>query len=158
MSSVQQFEAPVASWNPDSQDLRSWKALWREASDDPLVFLGWFVLTADQHDKANPERLHENATLYMQARGKGPADRQALPVPPGNMYRDELELFADSVASGRDCELSAANGCQAVAAVYAALKSAGEGSRAVPLSEVIEMAQAQLPGATGPRHGAAGRR
>jgi hypothetical protein len=112
----------------------------------------------DQTHWANPDRLHENATLYMQARGKGLAGRQSLPVPPGNMYRDELELFADSIVSGRDCELSAANGCQAVAAVYAALKSAGEGSRAVPLSEIIEMAQAQLAGATGQRRGAAGRR
>lgn len=116
------------------------------------------VYDIDQTHWANPERLHENATLYMQARGKGTADRQALPLPPGNMYRDELELFADSIAFGRDCELSAANGCQAVAAVYAALKSAGDGSRAVPLSEIIEMTQAQLAGATGQRRDAAGRR
>ena len=92
----------------------------------------------DQTHWPNPERLHENATLYLQGRGKGPADRQTLPVPPGNMYRDELELFADSVASGKECELSAGNGCQAVAAIYAALKSARERSRAVTLQEIIE--------------------
>ena len=90
--------------------------------------------------------------------GRGPADRQSLPVPPGNMYRDELELFADSVASGRECELSAANGCQAMAAVYAALKSAEEGNRAVLLSEIIETAQEQLSSAANPRRGAAGLR
>jgi predicted dehydrogenase len=112
----------------------------------------------DQTHWPNPERLHENATLYMQARGKGPADRQALPVSPSNMYRDELELFADSVTSGKECELSAANGCQAIAAVYAALKSAEEGSRAVLLGEIIEAAQAQLAGAQNQRRGAAGRR
>jgi hypothetical protein len=87
-----------------------------------------------------------NAALYLQARGKGPADRQMLVVPAGNMYRDELEMFADSVARDADCELSAANGCQAVAAVYAALKSANEGSRVVALSEIIEAAKAQLAG------------
>lgn len=92
----------------------------------------------DQTHWANPEHLHENATLYLQARGKGPADRQALPVPAGNMYRDELELFAASVASGKECELSAGNGCQAVATIYAALKSAREASRAVTLQEIIE--------------------
>jgi predicted dehydrogenase len=124
----------------------------RTTGADALIFYD-----IDQTHWANPERLHENATLYMQARGKGPADRQALPVPPGNMYRDELELFADSVASGRECELSAANGCQAVAAVYAALKSAGDGSRVVRLSEIIEMAHVQMADATGPRRGAAGR-
>jgi UDP-N-acetyl-2-amino-2-deoxyglucuronate dehydrogenase len=112
----------------------------------------------DQTFWPNPERLHENATLYLQARGKGPADRQALPVPAGNMYRDELELFADSVASGSECELSAANGCQAVAAVYAALKSAEKDSRAVPLSEIIDVAQARLAGAQNQRRGAAGGR
>jgi predicted dehydrogenase len=101
----------------------------------------------DQTHWANPERLHENATLYLQARGKGPADRQAASVPAGNMYRGELDMFADSVAGGTECELSANNGCQAVAAVYAALKSAKDGSRAVTLSEIIEAAQAELAGA-----------
>jgi predicted dehydrogenase len=109
----------------------------------------------DQTHWANPERLHENATLYTQARGKGPG-RQALPVPAGNMYRAELEMFADSVATGNECELSAANGCQAVAAVYAALKSAQEGSRAVRLSEIIDPAKARQPDVK--RRGAAGRR
>lgn len=99
------------------------------------------VYDIDQTHWANPERLHENASLYVQARGKGPADRQAVAVPPGNMYRDELDMFADSVTRGVDCELSAANGCQAVAAVYAALKSAQEGSRLVALKEIIEAAR-----------------
>jgi predicted dehydrogenase len=105
------------------------------------------VYDIDQTHWASPERLHENATLYLQARGKGPADRQSLNVPAGNMYRDELEMFADSVTGGTGCELSAENGCQAVAAVYAALKSAKEGSRAVALSEIIDTAQAELAGA-----------
>ncbi len=95
----------------------------------------------DQMHWASPERLHESATLYIQARGKGPADRQALAVPAGNMYRDELEMFADSVSRGAECELSAANGCQAVAAVYAALTSAKQNSRAVALDEIIAEAK-----------------
>ena len=66
----------------------------RATGTDALMFYD-----IDQTHWANPEQLHENATLYMQARGKGPAERQALPVPPGNMYRDELDMFADSVAS-----------------------------------------------------------
>jgi hypothetical protein len=57
------------------------------------------------------------------------------------MYRDELEMFADTVHTGADCELSAANGCQAVAAVHAALWSAKQDSRVVKLSEVIGAAQ-----------------
>jgi predicted dehydrogenase len=102
-----------------------------------------------------PERIHENATLYRQARGKGPDERERLPVAPGNMFRDELEIFADAVATGKDCELSAENGCQAVAAVYAAIKSAREHSRAVELSEIIEQAKTEVAG-SGKRRAASG--
>lgn len=115
------------------------------------------VYDIDQTHWANPEKLHENATLYLQARGQGPAGRQALPVPPGNMYRDELELFAGSVAANRPCELSAQNGCQAVAAVYAALKSAKDNSRKVELSEIIDAAR-KTAGAASRQRGAAGSR
>lgn len=97
----------------------------------------------DQAHWAAPDRLHENATLYLQARGKGPVERVQLPVPAGNMYRHELEMFADSVRTGRACELSAANGCQAVAAVYAALASAQQDGRSVPLQEIVDAAERQ---------------
>ena len=73
------------------------------------------------------------------------------------MFRDELDLFADRVTNGKECELSAANGCQAVAAFYAALRSAREDSRIVPLSEIIDAAQAELAGEA-KRRGAAGAR
>jgi predicted dehydrogenase len=136
----------VSSWtSPGTFNVRATGA-------DALMFYD-----IDQTHWPNPERLHENATLYMQARGKGPAERQALPVPAGNMFRDELDLFAASVTTVKECELSAANGCQAVAAVYAALKSAREGSRAVRLSEIIAAAQAELAG-DARRRGVAGRR
>jgi len=115
------------------------------------------VYDIDQTHWANADQLHENASLYRQSRGKGPADRKALPVPRGNMYRDELEMFADSIASGRECELSADNACQAVAAVYAALKSAREGSRIVSLAEIIEDAQSQAAAADDRQRGSAGR-
>jgi UDP-N-acetyl-2-amino-2-deoxyglucuronate dehydrogenase len=138
----------ISSWtSPGTFNVRATGA-------DALMFYD-----IDQTHWANPERLHENATLYVQARGKGPADRQSLDVPAGNMYRDELEMFADSVASGAECELSAANGCQAVAAVYATLKSAKEGSRAVRLSEITDAAQSELAGVNKTKQrGAAGGR
>jgi predicted dehydrogenase len=109
----------------------------RATGNDALMFYD-----INQTFWPDPERLHENAILYLQARGKGPGEREMLPVPPGNMFRDELELFARSAASGEECELSAANGCQAVAAVYAALKSARDGGRTVTLSEIVHAAQA----------------
>lgn len=92
----------------------------------------------DQNYWATPERLHENATLYLQAHNAGPGGRRSVAVPQGNMFRDELEIFADYVANGGDCELSAANGCAALAGVYAALKSAAHGGRRISLAEIID--------------------
>jgi predicted dehydrogenase len=138
----------VSSWtSPGTFNVRATGA-------DALMFYD-----IDQIHWGAPERLHESATLYLQARGKSLTDRQTIGVPAGNMYRDELEIFADSIANGAPCELSAANGCQAVAAIYASLKSAKEGSRAVQLREIIEAAQAKLASTEyAGRCGAAGRR
>lgn len=109
----------------------------RATGQDALMFYD-----IDQTFWPTAERLHENATLYRQARGKGPADRENIPAPPGNMFQAELELFADAIASGGECELTAMNGCLAVATVYAAIKSAKENSRVVALDEVIAPAEA----------------
>ncbi len=111
----------------------------RASGADALMFY-----EIDETFWPNAERLHENATLYRQPRGKGPADRENLAVPAGNMYREELEMFANSIADGKPCELSAANGCQAVAAVHAALASAKRAGCAVALAEIIEEARAGL--------------
>ena len=73
----------ISSWtSPGTFNVRATGA-------DALMFYD-----IDQTHWANPERLHENATLYMQARGKGPANARRCLCRPGNMYRDELELFA----------------------------------------------------------------
>jgi predicted dehydrogenase len=94
----------------------------------------------DQSLWAQPARLHEHAVLERQARGDGPAARTRVPVPPGNMFRDELEQFAEAVRGDRSCELSAANGCQALAAVEAAIVSASRGGAAVTLDEMLAAA------------------
>jgi UDP-N-acetyl-2-amino-2-deoxyglucuronate dehydrogenase len=93
----------------------------------------------DQNHWAQPERLHESAFLYLQRRLAGTAQRQHIAVPQGNMFRDELELFAGAV-NGRECELSAANACQALAAVYAAIESAAQGGRRVLLADIVAAA------------------
>jgi predicted dehydrogenase len=94
----------------------------------------------DQSLWAQPARLHEHAVLERQARGDGPAARTRVPVPPGNMFRDELEQFAEAVRGDRSCELSATNGCQALAAVEAAIVSASRGGAAVTLDEMLAAA------------------
>jgi hypothetical protein len=68
------------------------------------------------------------------------------------MFRDELELFAAAV-NGRKCELSAANACQALAAVYAAIESAAQGGRQVLLADIIAAANVDGAGRRKPAYG-----
>lgn len=95
----------------------------------------------DQTLWSRPERLHENATLYRQDIGDGPAGRVAIEVPAGNMFSDELDAFARSVRSGTHGELDADNGCQALAAVSAALLSANGDGAHVGLADVVASAR-----------------
>jgi predicted dehydrogenase len=97
----------------------------------------------DQNSWAQPDRLHENATLYLQERTAGPAQRRHIAVPSGDMFRDELEVFAAAV-NGESCELSAANACQALAAVYAAIESVRQGGREVLLADVVAAADVDI--------------
>jgi predicted dehydrogenase len=100
----------------------------------------WFY-EIDQSLWSQPSRLHENAVLERQACGEGPGERARMPVSPGNMFRDELELFADAVSNGVAPELSAENGMRALAAVEAAIASDACGGAEVFLDEVIEAAR-----------------
>jgi predicted dehydrogenase len=110
----------------------------------------------DQNHWAQPERLHESASLYLQRRSAGPAQRKHIAVPQGEMFRDELELFAAAV-NGRECELSAANACQALAAVYAAIDSAAQGGREVLLADIITAADVDGAGRRKSAYGGATR-
>lgn len=91
----------------------------------------------DQTHWGAPERLHENATLYFQPRGGGPGARRPIAVPQGDMFRDELDIFADYAENGESCELSASNGASALAAVHAALKSASNDGQKINLAEFL---------------------
>jgi predicted dehydrogenase len=84
-----------------------------------------------------PDQLHHKSTLYIQ-RGKGGyAKREALKVPESDMFRAELEMFAESCRSGKANELSAHNGNVAVAIVYAALKSLDENGQRIRIADVL---------------------
>jgi len=85
-----------------------------------------------------PHLLHESATLYIQRGKDGYAKREVLPVPESDMFRTELEMFAESCRTGRSGELTAHNGNVALAAVYAALRSIERRGQAVTLAEVID--------------------
>jgi predicted dehydrogenase len=83
--------------------------------------------------------------LELQARGDGPGKRQRIDVAPGDMFRDELELFADAVRKRTRVPLDAENGVQALAAVEAALASARRGGAEVALDDMLAAARAREP-------------
>jgi predicted dehydrogenase len=76
-----------------------------------------------------PSKLHETSVLYIQRGKDGYAKREVLPVPESDMFRAELEMFAESIRSGQPNELSADNALASVAVVYSALKSLDESGR-----------------------------
>jgi predicted dehydrogenase len=91
-----------------------------------------------------PHLLHKASTLYIQRGKDGWAKREELKLPESDMFRAELEMFADSCASGKPNELTAYNGNVAVAVVNAALKSIDRSGRSVSLSEVMNEARAKV--------------
>lgn len=99
-----------------------------------------------------PDVIHETSTLYIQRGKDGFGKREEIKLPPGDMFRDELEMFAQSCLTGKPCELTAHNGNVAVAVVYAALRSIERKGQYVPLSEVLEEARVR---AAAPAHAVA---
>jgi predicted dehydrogenase len=91
-----------------------------------------------------PHRLHEHSVLYIQRGKDGWAKREEIKLPESDMFRAELEMFADSCASGRPNELTAHNGNVAVAVVYAALKSIDRKGQCVKIVDVVEETRARI--------------
>ena len=91
-----------------------------------------------------PDELHRSSTLYIQRGKDGYAKREALPVPESDMFRAELDLFAQSCRSGQSSELNAGNGNVAIAVVDAALRSIEQNGRAVKIADVLAAARARL--------------
>ena len=88
-----------------------------------------------------PDKLHTTSTLYIQRGKDGYGKREELKVPESDMFRAELELFADSCLSGKSNLLNAHNGNVAVAIVNAALKSIDRNGQSVRIADVIEDAR-----------------
>jgi len=91
-----------------------------------------------------PDKLHLTSTLYIQRGKDGYGKRQELKVPPSDMFRTELEMFAESCRTGKPGELSAKNGNIAVAVVYAALRSIENHGRYTRIAEVMEAARERV--------------
>jgi predicted dehydrogenase len=93
-----------------------------------------------------PERIRGSSVLYIQRGKDGYGKREILEEPESNMFRVELELFADSCGSGSGNELSASNGNSALACVYAALRSIERNGQSVKLDEVRDEARPKPAG------------
>ncbi len=91
-----------------------------------------------------PDQLHKKSVLYIQHGRDGYAKREELKVPESDMFRAELEMFAESCRTGKSSELSAQNGNIAVAIVYAALRSVEKNGQAVRVAEVMKRAQERV--------------
>ena len=91
-----------------------------------------------------PERLHETATLYLQRGKDGYARREPIPIRSSDMFRQELDMFADTVRSGQPSELTAENASASLAVVYAAIRSLESGGRYVRIADIIEEARAGI--------------
>ncbi len=98
----------------------------------------------DQSRWPQAERLHEHAILYKQVAGQLPGARTSLAVSQGNMFRAELEMFADAIRTGQPLELSCDNACHALAAVDAARASAAQGGRSVMIADMVAQARARV--------------
>jgi len=91
-----------------------------------------------------PEKLHTTSTLYIQRGKNGYGKREDIKLPPSDMFRAELDMFAESCATGRVRELSAHNGNVAVAVVYAALRSIERNGQAVKIADVVNETQRRV--------------
>src|SRR5258705_9945108 len=91
-----------------------------------------------------PDKLHQTSTLYIQRGKDGYGKREELPVPESDMFRAELEMFAESCRSGKANELSAQNGNVAVAMVYAALKSLEQHGQSVAIAGILKDSQSRV--------------
>jgi predicted dehydrogenase len=89
----------------------------------------------------SPDKLHQTSTLYIQRGKDGYGKREEIEAPKGDMFRAELEMFAESCRSGKPNELSAHNGNIAVAVVNAALRSIDRNGQCVRLDEVLDEAR-----------------
>ena len=91
-----------------------------------------------------PDKLHTTSTLYIQRGKNGYAKREEIKLPPSDMFCAELDMFAESCATGHVRELTAHNGNVAVAVVYAALRSIERSGHAMKIADIIRETKAKI--------------
>jgi predicted dehydrogenase len=97
-----------------------------------------------------PSDLHKSSTLYIQRGKDGYGKRENIKIQQGDMFVDELEMFAQACTTGKLAELTARDGNIAVAVVNAALRSIEQNGQLVKIKDVLDEARAK----TGVKHAA----
>ena len=92
----------------------------------------------------NPDNLHKSSSLYIQRGIDGFGLKEELSIPPGNMFLDELEIFAAACRSKKIDQLTAHDGNVAVAVVMAALKSIDESGRLISVENTLNKAKQNI--------------
>ena len=91
-----------------------------------------------------PEDIHKSSSLYIQRGIDGFGLREELNIAPGNMFLDELEIFAAACRSKTVKQLTAYEGNVAVAMVMAALESIDKSGKLVSVDNTLEIARQNL--------------
>lgn len=95
-----------------------------------------------------PRELHKSSTLYVQRNKDCYGKREGVQLPESDMFRAELEMFAQTCRTGEPNELTAQNANVALATVYAALRSVDRNGQYVRLNEVMEEARSKISAPT----------
>ncbi|OGQ80323.1 MAG: hypothetical protein A3F90_10700 [Deltaproteobacteria bacterium RIFCSPLOWO2_12_FULL_60_19] len=95
--------------------------------------------TVDFNFWSRSDALDEHSRLEIQQRGA--SGREPIPLGRGDMFREELEEFADCIRENKQPEVGGKEGTAALAVIVAALRSAAE-RRTVEVKEVLENALA----------------
>ena len=93
---------------------------------------------------ATPQLWRSRYMLCIQRGKAGYGRRQEIKVPESDMFRMEMEMFADSCVTGRTAELTADNANVALAVVNAALRSIENHGQAVRIADIIEETRAKI--------------
>jgi hypothetical protein len=91
-----------------------------------------------------PDKLHEKSTLYIQRGENAYGQREDLPLPESNMFRSELEVFAEACRTGKSSELTATNANLALAIVHAAIRSLDNRNQSIRIADVLRLAQSRM--------------
>jgi predicted dehydrogenase len=89
-------------------------------------------------------KLHEKSTLYIQRGENAYSRREDVSLPEGNLFRSELEVFAETCRTGKSGALNAENANRALAVFQAVLRSLDNRNQSIRVADVVRLAQSRV--------------